>query len=47
VNACDHPGMLRVMAILLALGVGFDQYALDGKYAAAVKNVAYLLLHRV
>ena len=39
--------MLRVLAVLLALGVGFDQYALDGKYAAAAKKVAYSLLHRV
>ena len=39
--------MLRVLAVLLALGVGFDQFALDGKYTAAAKNLVYLLLHRV
>jgi hypothetical protein len=39
--------MLRVLTLLLALGVGFDHYALDGKYAAAAQKVIYSLLHRV
>jgi|GraSoiStandDraft_36_1057302.scaffolds.fasta_scaffold5098698_1 hypothetical protein len=36
--------MLRVVAVLLALGVGFDQFALNGKYTTAAENVVYRLL---
>jgi hypothetical protein len=39
--------MLRVMAILLALGVGLDHYALGGKYRHTAERLAYLLFHRV
>jgi len=34
------------MAVLLALGVGFDHFTLDGKYRQAAERVIYLLLHR-
>jgi len=39
--------MLRVAAILLALGVGFDHFVFAGKYRLAAQQLAYLLLHRV
>jgi hypothetical protein len=43
----DHYAMLRVMAILLALGVGLDHYALGGKYRHTAERLAYLLFHRM
>jgi hypothetical protein len=39
--------MLRIVAILLALGVGLDHYALGGKYRHSAERLAYLLLHRI
>jgi hypothetical protein len=39
--------MLRMVAILLALGVGFDHYALGGKYRHTAERLVYLLLHRM
>jgi hypothetical protein len=35
------------MAVLLALGVGIDQYAFDGKYTAVAQKLTYALLHRL
>jgi hypothetical protein len=34
-------------AILLALGVGLDCYALGGQYTHAAGRLVYLLLHRM
>ena len=39
--------MLRIVAILLALGVGLDHCALGGKYRHAAEQLAYLLLQRM
>jgi len=39
--------MLRIAAILLALGVGLDRSALGGKYTYAAERLVYLLFHRV
>jgi hypothetical protein len=43
----EYHRMLRVMAILLALGVGLDHYALGGKYRHTAERLAYLLFHRM
>ena len=43
----DHHAMLRVMAILLALGVGLDHYAFGGQYRHAAERMASLLFHRM
>jgi hypothetical protein len=45
-RADDH-GMLRIVAVLLALGVGLDYCALGGKYTHAAGRLAYLLLYRL
>jgi hypothetical protein len=34
-------------AILLALAVSMDHYALDGKYRQSAGRLAYVLLHRI
>ena len=39
--------MVRVLAVLLALGVGFDHYALDGKYTRVAKTVIHSLISRI
>jgi hypothetical protein len=36
--------MLRVVALVLALGVGFDRYAYDGKYTTAAATVLRSIL---
>jgi hypothetical protein len=36
-----------MVAILLALGVGLDHYALGGKYRHTAEWLVYLLLHRM
>jgi hypothetical protein len=36
-----------MVAILLALGVGLDHYALGGKYRHTAERLVYLLLHRM
>jgi hypothetical protein len=36
-----------MVAILLALGVGLDHYALGGRYRHGAEQAAYLLLHRI
>ena len=36
-----------MVALALALGLGYDLYILDGKYTQAAKNVIYLTLHRL
>jgi hypothetical protein len=43
----DHHAMLRVMAIVLALGVGVDHYALGGKYRRAAERIAYSVILRI
>jgi hypothetical protein len=37
--------MLRMMAILLALAVGFDYVVLDGRYTNAARRMAIEVLH--
>jgi hypothetical protein len=39
--------MLRMVAVLLALGVGLDYCALGGQYTQAAERLAYLLCHRM
>jgi hypothetical protein len=39
--------MLRIVAVLLALGVGLDYCALGGRYTHAAGRLAYLLLYRL
>ena len=39
--------MFRILAVLLALGLSVDHYALDGKYTAVAKKMTVLLLHRI
>jgi hypothetical protein len=36
-----------MVAILLALGVGLDHYALGGKYRDSAERLAYVLFHRL
>ena len=35
----------RVAAIVLAVGVSFDVYAFNGRYARAVEQIALSVLH--
>jgi hypothetical protein len=37
--------MLRVIAIVLALGVGFDQLMLDGRYTDVARQMTRSILH--
>jgi len=39
--------MLRVVASVLALGVGLDHLQFDGNYREAAERVILALLHRV
>jgi hypothetical protein len=43
----DAHAMLRIVAVLLALGVGLDYCVLGAKYTHAAGRLAYLLLYRV
>ena len=40
-HAPYHRVMIRVVAVLLILGTGFDLYALDGKYSQAGSRALY------
>jgi hypothetical protein len=37
--------MLRILAILLALAVGFDYVMLDGRYTHSARRMAIEMLH--